>query len=76
MYDITRFGEEENYFIGRDCNRTGDIFTIKQFGFIANSSEAWAIPQFSDMAKICPPFATADNTPFMPYRRDDQTLAR
>ena len=45
-------------------------------GFIANSSEAWAIPQFSDMAKICPPFATADNTPFMPYRRDDQTLAR
>lgn len=41
-------------------------------GFIANSSEAWAIPQMADMPKITPPIAQAAEDDFMPYKRDSR----
>lgn len=41
-------------------------------GFIANSSEAWAIPKMVDMPSINPPIAVASGEPFMPYRRDER----
>jgi 2-oxoglutarate ferredoxin oxidoreductase subunit alpha len=41
-------------------------------GFIANSSEAWAIPQMSDMPTITPPIAVAAEGDFMPYKRNEQ----
>ena len=41
-------------------------------GFIANSSEAWAIPQMADMPAINPPIAVAGEGDFMPYKRDSR----
>lgn len=41
-------------------------------GFIANSSEAWAIPQMADMPKIMPPVAEPSEGQFMPYDRDER----
>lgn len=45
-------------------------------GFIANSSEAWRIPQMASLPTICPPLAERGDGDFMPYERDPQTLAR
>ena len=45
-------------------------------GFIANSSEAWRIPQMASLPTICPPLAERSEGEFMPYERDPQTLAR
>ena len=52
-------------------------------GFIANSSEAWAIPSVEKMRSITPQFATlpserADHTTeaFMPYARDERFVRR
>ena len=45
-------------------------------GFIANSSEAWRIPQMASLPTICPPLAERGEGDFMPYERDPQTLAR
>ena len=41
-------------------------------GFIANSSEAWAIPQMADMPAINPPIAVEGEGDFMPYKRDSR----
>ena len=41
-------------------------------GFIANSSEAWAIPKMADMPAINPPIAESSEQIFMPYRRDSR----
>ena len=41
-------------------------------GFIANSSEAWAIPKMADMPAITPPVAVAGEDDFMPYKRNEQ----
>jgi len=41
-------------------------------GFIANSSEAWAIPKMADMPAINPPIAESSEQTFMPYRRDSR----
>ena len=43
-------------------------------GFIANSSEAWAIPQMADMPTINPPIAEAGEGDFMPYKRDERLV--
>jgi 2-oxoglutarate ferredoxin oxidoreductase subunit alpha len=43
-------------------------------GFIANSSEAWAIPQMADMPTITPPIAVAGEGDFMPYKRDERLV--
>ena len=44
-------------------------------GYLANGAEPWAVPEIDKLAKIPVTFAT-DPTNFMPYARDEQTLAR
>ena len=44
-------------------------------GYLANGAEPWEIPEISALPKIEVRFAT-DPTTFMPYARDEETLAR
>ncbi len=44
-------------------------------GYLANGAEPWAIPNIDDLPKIDVTFAT-DPATFMPYSRDEETLAR
>lgn len=44
-------------------------------GYLANGAEPWAIPAVADLPKIEVTFAT-DPANFMPYSRDELTLAR
>ena len=44
-------------------------------GYLANGAEPWAIPEVNDLPKIDVQFAT-DPATFMPYARDEETLAR
>ena len=44
-------------------------------GYLANGAEPWAIPEIDSLPKIDVEFAT-DPTTFMPYARDEETLAR
>jgi 2-oxoglutarate/2-oxoacid ferredoxin oxidoreductase subunit alpha len=44
-------------------------------GYLGNGSEPWLIPNFDRMADISPKFRTDPNG-FMPYLRDEKTLAR
>jgi 2-oxoglutarate ferredoxin oxidoreductase subunit alpha len=44
-------------------------------GYLANGAEPWAIPDVSELPKIEIKFTT-DPTNFMPYARNEQTLAR
>lgn len=44
--------------------------------YLANGSEPWKIPAMKDLPKIEPPFADKKETPFLPYKRDSETLAR
>ena len=44
-------------------------------GYLANGAEPWAIPEIDSLPKIELRFAT-DPTTFMPYSRDEVTLAR
>ncbi len=44
-------------------------------GYLANGAEPWAIPQMNELPKIEIKFAT-DPASFMPYARDEKTLAR
>jgi 2-oxoglutarate ferredoxin oxidoreductase subunit alpha len=45
-------------------------------GFLANGTEPWRIPQMKDMPEIKPPFADKSETPFIPYKRNSETLVR
>lgn len=51
-------------------------------GYLANGAEPWEIPDLADIEPIDPNFATAPNADtdgkpiFLPYLRDEQTLAR
>jgi 2-oxoglutarate ferredoxin oxidoreductase subunit alpha len=45
-------------------------------GYLANGSEPWKIPSMKDLPAIKPPFADNKEIPFMPYKRDCETLAR
>jgi len=47
-------------------------------GYLANGSEPWKIPDVDELPKIDPAFATtpAEGEEFLPYRRDEATLAR
>lgn len=46
-------------------------------GFIGNGSEPWKVPSMKDYPEINPPIITTpEETPFWPYKRDEQTLAR
>ncbi len=44
--------------------------------YLANGTEPWRIPKMSDLPKINPPFADAKEIPFLPYKRDNEKLAR
>jgi len=44
-------------------------------GYLANGAEPWAIPEIHELPKIEVKFAT-DPATFMPYARDEETLAR
>jgi 2-oxoglutarate/2-oxoacid ferredoxin oxidoreductase subunit alpha len=44
-------------------------------GYLANGSEPWLIPDFDKMPDISPKFTTNPEG-FMPYSRDEKTLAR
>jgi len=45
-------------------------------GFLANGTEPWRIPQMKDLQDIKPPFADKSETPFIPYKRNSETLTR
>jgi 2-oxoglutarate ferredoxin oxidoreductase subunit alpha len=44
--------------------------------YLANGTEPWKIPKMKDLPTITPPFANRTEIPFLPYKRDDKTLAR
>jgi 2-oxoglutarate ferredoxin oxidoreductase subunit alpha len=44
-------------------------------GYLANGAEPWLVPEIEDLPKIEVKFAT-DPENFMPYARDEETLAR
>jgi 2-oxoglutarate ferredoxin oxidoreductase subunit alpha len=44
-------------------------------GYLANGAEPWLVPEVEDLPKIKVEFAT-DPADFMPYARDEETLAR
>jgi 2-oxoglutarate/2-oxoacid ferredoxin oxidoreductase subunit alpha len=44
--------------------------------YLANGTEPWRIPSMKDLPKIVPPIAVKKETPFLPYERDEVTLAR
>jgi 2-oxoglutarate ferredoxin oxidoreductase subunit alpha len=44
--------------------------------YLANSSEPWRIPEMKDLPEIKPPFADKNERPFLPYKRNSETLAR
>jgi 2-oxoglutarate/2-oxoacid ferredoxin oxidoreductase subunit alpha len=45
-------------------------------GYLANGTEPWKIPSMKDLPKISPPLADKKEVPFLPYKRDCETLAR
>ena len=44
--------------------------------YLANGTEPWRIPKMKDLPKINPPFADRKEIPFLPYKRDNEKLAR
>ena len=44
--------------------------------YLANGAEPWQIPDFGALQPIEVEFATANDEPFLPYKRDPDTLAR
>ncbi len=44
--------------------------------YLANGTEPWKIPKMKELPKITPPFANRTEIPFLPYKRDDEKLAR
>src|SRR5450759_967986 len=44
--------------------------------YLASSTEPWRIPKMKDLPKINPPFADNKEVPFLPYKRDNEKLAR
>jgi 2-oxoglutarate ferredoxin oxidoreductase subunit alpha len=44
--------------------------------YLANGTEPWRIPKMKDLPKINPPYADRKEMPFLPYKRDNEKLAR
>jgi 2-oxoglutarate ferredoxin oxidoreductase subunit alpha len=44
--------------------------------YLANGTEPWRIPKMEDLPKINPPFADKTIVPFLPYKRNEENLAR
>ena len=51
------------------------VFVLSD-AFLANGSEPWIIPQLSDLQKIEVSFAEKEDGPYLPYERDEKSLAR
>jgi 2-oxoglutarate ferredoxin oxidoreductase subunit alpha len=45
-------------------------------GYLANGSEPWQIPDVADLPRIDVEFAKASDGEFLPFKRDQETLAR
>jgi len=45
-------------------------------GYLANGSEPWRIPSMKELPEINPPYADRKEIPFIPYKRNSDTLAR
>jgi len=44
--------------------------------YLANGSEPWKIPSMKELPEIKPPYADGKDIPYLPYKRDCETLAR
>ncbi len=44
--------------------------------YLANGTEPWRIPAMKDLPAITPPRPAQDETPFLPYKRDENRLSR
>ena len=44
--------------------------------YLANGTEPWRIPQMKELPDIIPKYADSKEVPFIPYNRDEETLAR
>jgi 2-oxoglutarate ferredoxin oxidoreductase subunit alpha len=45
-------------------------------GYLANGTEPWKIPEMSELPEIKPPDADKKEIPFLPYKRNCETLVR
>ena len=45
-------------------------------GFLANGSEPWRLPKMEDLPEIKVPMANPNDTDYLPYLRDKETLVR
>lgn len=45
-------------------------------GYLGNGSQLFKIPKVADLPLITPPIAVANDPDYLPYRRDENTLAR
>jgi 2-oxoglutarate ferredoxin oxidoreductase subunit alpha len=45
-------------------------------GYLANGTEPWKIPEMSELPEIKPPDADRKEIPFLPYKRNCETLVR
>ncbi len=45
-------------------------------GYLGNGSQLFRIPKMSELPTINPPFATPNDTTYMPYKRNRETLVR
>lgn len=45
-------------------------------GYLANGTEPWRIPSMKDLPDIHPPFASDQDLPYIPYKRDPEKLSR
>ncbi|MBI5010604.1 MAG: 2-oxoacid:acceptor oxidoreductase subunit alpha, partial [Bacteroidia bacterium] len=44
--------------------------------YLANGTEPWKIPEMKELREIKPRFADKNEVPFIPYKRDEERLAR
>ncbi len=44
--------------------------------YLANGTGPWKIPRMNELPAIKPPFADRSEIPFLPYKRDEEKLAR
>ncbi len=45
-------------------------------GYLANGAEPWKIPSMKDLPDIHPPYASEQDLPYVPYKRDPEKLSR
>lgn len=45
-------------------------------GYLANGSEPWKIPDMKDLPDIKPPYASPEDIPYLPYKRNENNMVR